>query len=110
MNKEKLVGNELDEAVAYFLEWSKPFPIFIDSKPVSKGAYSTDWAKGGPIIEREKITLDLTDVLFDHNTGECIQLDKPEWWASMGDITGRGQTPLIAAMRCYVASKQRGTE
>jgi hypothetical protein len=67
--------------------------------------YSTDWAQGGPIIEREKLTLDLTDVLFDHETDECVQLDKPEWWASKDDVTGRGPTPLIAAMRCYVASK-----
>ncbi len=68
-------------------------------------SYSTDWAQGGPIIEREGLTLDLTDVLFDHETDECVQLDKPEWWASRDDVTGRGSTPLIAAMRCYVASK-----
>jgi hypothetical protein len=68
-------------------------------------SYSTDWAQGGPIIEREKLTLDLTDVLFDHDTDECVQLDKPEWWVSKDDVTGRGPTPLIAAMRCYVASK-----
>lgn len=72
---------------------------FIQYKP------STDWAQGGPIIEREGLTLDLTDVLFDHETDACIQLDKPVWWASKGEVTGRGPTPLIAAMRCYVASK-----
>jgi hypothetical protein len=68
-------------------------------------APSTNWAQGGPIIERERLTLDLTDVLFDHETDECVQLDKPEWWVSKDDVTGRGPTPLIAAMRCYVASK-----
>ncbi len=62
-------------------------------------APSTDWAQGGPIIERECI-----DVMFEG----------PEWYAYMryeaSDGYNRtlqydGQTPLIAAMRCYVASK-----
>lgn len=65
--------------------------------------FSTDWAQGGPIIEMTEITLDLTDVLFDHITDSAILLKKPEWWASKGNITGRGPTPLVAAMRCYVA-------
>ena len=54
---------------------------------------STDWAQGGPIIERERITL---------------RNYKPALWdASIGrlDYVGDGKTPLIAAMRCYVASK-----
>ena len=61
--------------------------------------YSTDWAQGGPIIEREKI-----DLRFD---GEWIALmygidyDAPK----MPDEYPFGPTPLIAAMRCYVASK-----
>ena len=53
--------------------------------------YSTNWAQGGPIIEREKITI--SDAL-------------DEWVAgSKGRLTYFGPTPLIAAMRCYVASK-----
>lgn len=56
--------------------------------------YSTDWAQGGPIIERESI-----DVMFEG----------PEWYAYMRWETKTlqldGPTPLIAAMRCYVASK-----
>jgi Protein of unknown function (DUF2591) len=64
--------------------------------------YSTDWSQGGPIIEREKIT------------SLCIDND---WCAVKGikyAVTGRepdtlirvfGPTPLVAAMRCYVASK-----
>ena len=52
---------------------------------------STDWAQGGPIIEREGITLRrYTDSLWD---------------ASVGQHEVDGPTPLIAAMRCYVASK-----
>lgn len=60
---------------------------------------STDWAQGGPIIEREKIEL-----IPPH--GE----DDPDWMAVWLDSTNaeaclqNGPTPLIAAMRCYVAS------
>jgi len=55
--------------------------------------YSTDWAQGGPIIEREGIDLKrITDALWD---------------AHMNNVNfyEDGPTPLIAAMRCYVASK-----
>ena len=57
--------------------------------------YSTDWAQGGPIIEREGITL-----------RSCI--DGAAWDAELAyeeTILAPGPTPLIAAMRCYVASK-----
>ena len=56
--------------------------------------YSTDWVEAGEIIEREIIGLD-----FDAADG---------WQARDFDtqqITATGKTPLIAAMRCYVASK-----
>ena len=56
--------------------------------------YSTDWSQGGPIIEREKI-----------NTSTYTGL--LQWVATMnaGKTIESGPTPLIAAMRCYVASK-----
>ena len=65
-------------------------------------APSTDWKQGGPIIEREHIT-----TMFDgqeHCAGIC------EMVGCGGDpvFPNRlysGTTPLIAAMRCYVASK-----
>jgi hypothetical protein len=50
--------------------------------------WATDWAQGGPIIEREGLTLDQWD-------------DYPRWRSG----NSYGPTPLIAAMRCYVASK-----
>ena len=95
MNKMKvkaseLQGEALDRAVAHCVEWSKKFPIFTDEEPMSKGNYSTDWALAGPIIEREKMTLEWT--------GE-------DWMAYIRhDEEYFGPTPLIAAMRCYVAS------
>ena len=55
---------------------------------------STDWAQGGPIIEREGIS-----------TG--CHLDGEEWFARSywGEYEQSGPTPLISAMRCYIASK-----
>ena len=54
--------------------------------------FSTDWAEGGPIIEREGIDL---------------QCQNSDLWAADLGLEGSvyGETPLIAAMRCYVASK-----
>ena len=57
-------------------------------------AYSTSWAQGGPIIDRE-------DIVFDTwspgvHVANIAHRETP-------GITG--PTKLIAAMRCYVASK-----
>lgn len=56
--------------------------------------YSTDWAQGGPIIDREKI-------------GGYWDPGNNEWTQVIGDgrFAEAGPTKLIAAMRCYVASK-----
>ncbi len=63
---------------------------------------STNWAQGGPLIEREEIGL--------KRNAPCSK--GREWEASpsilakgAGGKFGYGLTPLIAAMRCYVASK-----
>jgi len=60
-------------------------------------SYSTDWAQGGPIIERGMIGLE-----FLAGAGDA---GMDVWVASIGGIDECGPTPLIAAMRCYVASK-----
>ena len=55
---------------------------------------STNWQTGGPIIERERISIG--------------KADDPDWWAFKGwkAVDGMpGPTPLIAAMRCFVASR-----
>lgn len=55
---------------------------------------SSDWSHGGPIIERERITI-------KYSPGGSLV-----WEAySLGQPWGFGPTPLIAAMRAYVASK-----
>jgi hypothetical protein len=53
--------------------------------------FSTDWALGGPIIEREELS-----------SLKCY--GKNDWECSNGEIFCEGPTPLIAAMRCFVVS------
>jgi len=64
--------------------------------------YSTHWSDAGPIIEREEIGI--------KRNAPCSE---GRQWEASGSITAKGAgyrfaygpTPLIAAMRCYVASK-----
>jgi hypothetical protein len=58
------------------------------------GGFSTDWAQGGPIIDRELIETSRGGAYAEHF-----------WKATRNSITAYGPTQLIAAMRCYVASK-----
>jgi hypothetical protein len=62
--------------------------------------YSTRWEFGGTIIEREKLGV------WAYQWNED---GEPEagWYAEDkdGGNVRKGNTPLVAAMRCYVASK-----
>jgi hypothetical protein len=59
---------------------------------------STDWAQGGPIIERYCINLFRLDPKSED--------DNRFWLAHIDGIYCRyGVSALVAAMRCYVASK-----
>lgn len=63
--------------------------------------FSTDWAQGGPIIERERIELHCWDF-------HSLPWEAFVWWDgedSSAEIQAYGPTPLIAAMRCYVEFK-----
>jgi len=67
--------------------------------------YETDWSLGGPIIEREGI-----EVLCNLSLAQAKAFKEanPDWFACRKQKRSdhfHGTTPLIAAMRCYVASK-----
>lgn len=55
---------------------------------------SGSWMEGGPIIEREKLDVFCSGSVWDASTGDRHP-----------NVIKSGTTPLVAAMRCYVASK-----
>ena len=55
------------------------------------------WHQGGPIIEREGISVDRAGLAWTANLSDSV--------GGYIEHTESGPTPLIAAMRCYVASK-----
>ena len=76
-------------------------PLWLDEAPESEWKPSTNWAQGGPIIERYCINL----FRLDPKTEE----DNRFWVAHIDGVYCRyGVSALIAAMRCYVASKLGG--
>ena len=88
MKTSELTGAALDWAVNQIEECcDDPFtPMF-----------STDWLQGGPIIERERIS-----VWFERH--DDVDSGLLIWFAQDGYAPAmQGPTPLIAAMRCYVA-------
>lgn len=105
----ELTGAALDWAVAkcegvneetFRLFYYPTEPTDFDSHGYPEFHYSDVWAQGGPLIEREDLTV-----------GKVVG-SKNEWSAESFQDDGvrvkflrYGPTPLIAAMRCYVASK-----
>lgn len=104
MKTSELTGAALDWAVAQ----AEGFDWYIEVKPTAYGPKpfvfeehgevsckfqpSTNWSHGGPIIERERIQLARVEDVW-------------EAWVDADGVFCQGTTPLIAAMRCYVASK-----
>jgi hypothetical protein len=99
---QELTGPALDWAVARCENY---LPSMLNTKTgivyglVGELNFSTKWAQGGPIIERECI---------------CLTHPKHDCWTAIGQdgtdldtplYQEDGPTPLIAAMRCFVASK-----
>lgn len=112
MKTSELTGAALDWAVAKCegLNIIGPDSDWIDAlkggqhyekygEPWAIPSYSTDWAQGGPIIEREGITI--THMGEDWESPWKARKGDGHWQ----DKYNYGPTPLIAAMRCYVASK-----
>lgn len=69
--------------------------------------YSTDWAHGGPIIEREGLGVTQYNNIPDRpeNRWQCVKYYGGMRLGNYKPLMAFGPTPLIAAMRCYVASK-----
>lgn len=105
---QDMTGPALDWAVAKCEGWSevKLEKNFVLGTACDASDYSTDWSQGGPIIDREDIDV-MRDIpclggKFVARLGEpVIRLESgvKDW------CFRRAHTKLIAAMRCYVASK-----
>jgi hypothetical protein len=95
MKASDLTGRALNWAVAT-CEGYKGQPEWV----ARQSNASIDWDQGGPIIEREGIGF---------RRGYSDESGFNGWvaqrWAQDTTVFEEGPTPLIAAMRCYVASK-----
>lgn len=124
----ELIGPALDWAVMQCKHPRNSVSFFLEQRarhPIHRlFYYSTDWSVGGPIIEREGITIVRCDDDFGvDEKGYCNNVRIPVWAATTGQhsfFTGYdepepslcqyesdvvfGPTPLVAAMRCYVLS------
>lgn len=91
MKVSELEGANLD----YWVCKAYGRPYSASGSPIGPPTYSpsTDWSQGGPIIEREKMDIGL------HENGKDWVAVRERWKWNVGP------TPLIAAMRCLVASK-----
>lgn len=110
----ELDGIALDWAVAkcegvneeaFHLYYEPTEPADYDSHGYPEFHYSTVWAQGGPIIEREGLCVGRKQQC---DTAYCpINDPTVDCWARTpnGGHLSYGPTPLIAAMRCYVAGK-----
>ena len=101
MKTSELTGAALDWAVAKCEGYEINKMHAFDGERACMGVIghgyspSTDWAQGGPIIEREKITW----------AGQSARICKYFGGHTWQNLEEFGPSPLIAAMRCYVASK-----
>ena len=77
---------------AFNLYYTPTEPSDLDTHGYPEFHYSTIWAQGGPILEREGIS---------------IYRMTSDWSAAYNPsgATQDGPTPLIAVMRCYLTSK-----
>ena len=116
MKTSELQGAALDWAVASIeklpmdlLVWEYGLPVvkrtLLGHTDTLRCEFSTNWSQGGPIIEREGIAIDC------ERSDECIEgwiaalIHEDKKYDGIMRTEGNGPTPLIAAMRCYVASK-----
>lgn len=90
MKTSELTGHALDWAVTKCKGETAHVQFSALASSKHYFAPSKKWSQGGPIIEREGITLTACN---------------GAWEATYRGYFGYGPTPLIAAMRCYVASK-----
>ena len=118
MKTSELTGAALDWAVA-MIEKPEACEYGVQDwqgqrrQTVKNGEYvyrwHQSWAQGGPIIDREQFSV---EPLYTSGGLDCwqafghnLRYDAHGNYIQGSDNRQYGPTPLIAAMRCYVASK-----
>lgn len=89
MKVSELEGNELDYWVARANGMKKGINNYV--------GYSSHWAAGGPIID--KLPMTIRPSANGYEALMPVEGQPLAWWE------GKGETRLIAAMRCFVASR-----
>jgi hypothetical protein len=103
MKVSELSGLNLDWAVAI----CEGYIVLEDFITLPVPRFSENWSLGGEIIERIGISIKTEEV----SDGWSLGTEVIEWSAYIvsdniwKEHLQTGETPLIAAMRCYVASK-----
>lgn len=129
MKTSELTGNELDRWVALALGWHEEGDFWYgpteitgrvtrDDNPVQAEVErfhpSRSWAQGGPIIDREQMTITSPGSRVHRNGGPNAGWGPSGIWGACTwhagangrrSIAHHETSPLIAAMRAYVASK-----
>mgnify|MGYP006053894009 CR=1 FL=1 len=135
MKTSELIGTALDWAVAkaaglkVHVGFQVVFYVPHRKRSHYRWAPSDNWKQGGPIIERANVTIIRADDDYEVAAkGFTTTKRIPQWFAECSQWTGHstttsyegenmeptfmisedgyyGTTPLIAAMRCFVASK-----
>lgn len=95
-----LTGALLDAAVAMALGWPLLDGDTDADGTLAKLSPSTDWAIGGPILEREHLRVE-----WHSDGGGFWRSVRPAVVVGDWPISKNGSTALEAAMRAYVASK-----
>ena len=113
MKTSELTDHALDWAVASIeklpmdlLVWEYGLPVIkrtlFGHTDTLRCEFSTNWSQGGPIIEREFITCGWD---WNHEAGHMGFAEKRNSVPPFHSHRHTGPTILIAAMRCYVASR-----
>jgi hypothetical protein len=97
----ELTGTALDWAVAHAL--GKATAWMTDHKHGYVNSASTDWSQGGPIIEREKLSISAWGT--DQYRAQSYWNEGYNTFVHVPMFEQYGPTPLIAAMRCFVISR-----
>lgn len=96
MKTSELIDQALDWAVTYALYGEQAHYIFKHSPAACR--YSTSWSQGGPIIELDRICIDIG------HDGVWLAYSKQNYGDEKAFMHS-GNSPLTAAMRAYVAMR-----